>query len=65
MRTAYDFSKGRRGKHVAKYAAGTNVVVIEPWRLGGGSRIRTHEGVTPLTAFKTAAFNHSAIPPRS
>jgi hypothetical protein len=32
---------------------------------GGGSRIRTHEGVTPLTVFKTAAFNHSAIPPRS
>ena len=32
---------------------------------GGGSRIRTHEGVAPLTAFKTAAFNHSAIPPRS
>ena len=34
-------------------------------RSGGGSRIRTHEGVTPLTVFKTAAFNHSAIPPRS
>src|SRR5512137_873310 len=34
-------------------------------RDGGGSRIRTHEGVTPLTVFKTAAFNHSAIPPRS
>jgi hypothetical protein len=31
---------------------------------GGGSRIRTHEGVAPLTVFKTAAFNHSAIPPR-
>ncbi len=30
---------------------------------GGGSRIRTHEGVAPLTVFKTAAFNHSAIPP--
>jgi hypothetical protein len=34
-------------------------------RSGGGSRIRTHEEVTPLTVFKTAAFNHSAIPPRS
>jgi hypothetical protein len=32
---------------------------------GGGSRIRTHEGLAPLTVFKTAAFNHSAIPPRS
>lgn len=30
MRTAYDFSKGVRGKHAAQYAAGTNVVVIEP-----------------------------------
>ena len=30
MRAAYDFSKGVRGKHAAQYAAGTNVVVIEP-----------------------------------
>ena len=30
MRTEYDFSKGGRGKHTARYAAGTNVVVLEP-----------------------------------
>ena len=30
MRAEYDFSKGVRGKHAAQYAAGTNVVVIEP-----------------------------------
>jgi hypothetical protein len=30
MRAAYAFSKGVRGKHAAQYAAGTNVVVIEP-----------------------------------
>jgi hypothetical protein len=30
MRVEYDFSKGVRGKHAAQYAAGTNVVVIEP-----------------------------------
>lgn len=30
MRIEYDFSKGVRGKHAAQYAAGTNVVVIEP-----------------------------------
>ena len=30
MRAAYDFSEGVRGKHAAQYAAGTNVVVIEP-----------------------------------
>ena len=30
MRPEYDFSKGVREKHAAKYAAGTNVVVLEP-----------------------------------
>lgn len=30
MRPEYDFSKGVRGKHAARYAAGTNVVVLEP-----------------------------------
>lgn len=30
MRPQYDFSKGVRGKHAARYAAGTNVVVLEP-----------------------------------
>ena len=31
--------------------------------LNGGRGIRTPERVSPLTVFKTAAFNHSAIPP--
>ena len=30
MRPEYDFTKGVRGKHAARYAAGTNVVVLEP-----------------------------------
>ena len=30
MRPGYDFSKGVRGKHAARYAEGTNVVVLEP-----------------------------------
>ena len=30
MRREYDFSKGVRGKHAARYASGTNVVVLEP-----------------------------------
>ena len=30
MRPEYDFSTGVRGKHAAKYAEGTNVVVLEP-----------------------------------
>jgi hypothetical protein len=29
MRPEYDFSKGVRGKHAAKYAEGTNVVARE------------------------------------
>ncbi|OHB93929.1 MAG: hypothetical protein A2Z57_00645 [Planctomycetes bacterium RIFCSPHIGHO2_12_39_6] len=30
MLEEYDFSKGIRGKYAARYAEGTNVVVIEP-----------------------------------
>ncbi len=30
MRPEYDFRKGVRGKHAAKYAEGTNVVVLDP-----------------------------------
>jgi hypothetical protein len=32
---------------------------------GGGRGIRTPERLPTLTVFKTAAFNHSAIPPIS
>jgi outer membrane protein insertion porin family len=37
--------------------------LLSPFFSGGGRGIRTPERVTPLTVFKTAAFNHSAIPP--
>lgn len=30
MRPEYDFTKGVRGSHAARYAAGTNVVVLAP-----------------------------------
>ena len=30
----------------------------------GVGEIRTHEGLSPLAVFKTAAFNHSATTPR-
>jgi len=30
MRPEYDFGKGVRGKHAARYASGTNVVVLAP-----------------------------------
>ena len=32
-------------------------------KTGGGSGIRTHDEVAPITVFKTVAFVHSAIPP--
>ncbi len=41
------------------------VVGVETESVGGGRGIRTPERVTPLTVFKTAAFNHSAIPPKT
>ena len=30
MRDEYDFSKGVRGKYAARYAKGSNVVVLDP-----------------------------------
>jgi hypothetical protein len=30
MRAEYDFSGGVRGKHAARFAAGSNVVLLEP-----------------------------------
>lgn len=30
MRPEYDFGGGVRGKHAARYAAGTNIVVLDP-----------------------------------
>ena len=30
MRDEYDFSQGKRGKYLRRYAQGTNVVVLEP-----------------------------------
>ena len=38
------------------------VVTFTP-ETGGGSGIRTHDEVAPITVFKTVAFVHSAIPP--
>jgi len=30
MRAEYDFSRGVRGKYARQYAAGTNIVVLDP-----------------------------------
>ena len=45
----------------AEFAEGS-VGVLQN-RNGGGTGIRTQERVSPLTVFKTAAFDRSAIPP--
>lgn len=42
MRPEYDFSKGVRGKHAARYASGTNVVVLAP---DVASQFRTEDEV--------------------
>lgn len=42
VRPEYDFSKGVRGKHAARYASGTNVVVLAP---DVASQFRTAEEV--------------------
>ena len=39
------------------------VWAFPPPKTGGGSGIRTHDEVAPITVFKTVAFVHSAIPP--
>lgn len=38
-------------------------LLVRTWTSGGGGGIRTHEELSPLAVFKTAAFNHSATPP--
>ncbi len=30
MKDEYDFSKGERGKYAKQYAAGTNVILLDP-----------------------------------
>jgi hypothetical protein len=37
--------------------------MLDKQKFGGGGGIRTHETLSGLTVFKTAAFNHSATPP--
>jgi hypothetical protein len=42
MRPEYDFSGGVRGKHAARYAKGTDVIVLEP---DAAQEFRTSEQV--------------------
>jgi hypothetical protein len=55
-RPEYDFSKGVRGKHAARYAQGTNVVVREP---DVAREFRTTEqGNEPLRAVSKLLQQH-------
>ena len=49
--------KGKAGPQIYRLGA---ILVL---KTGGGSGIRTHDRVAPITVFKTVAFVHSAIPP--
>jgi hypothetical protein len=63
MRPEYDFSKGVRGKHAARYAEGTNVVVLEP---DVAREFRTTEQVneTLRAVSKLLQQQKSAVAPR-
>jgi hypothetical protein len=55
---------GRSAERITGYTRGLGLnQTLDITKIGGGRGIRTPERVTPLTVFKTAAFNHSAIPP--
>jgi hypothetical protein len=62
MRPEYDFSKGVRGKHAARYAEGTNVVVLD---VDVAREFRTTEQVNEtLRAVSTLLQQHRKRPRR-
>src|ERR1035438_6362924 len=61
VRVGRQAARAERGWHGKRLIA----IDYEGDKGGGGRGIRTPERVTPLTVFKTAAFNGSAIPPSS
>ena len=61
MRPEYDFSKGVRGKHAARYAKGTNVVVLEA---DVAREFRTTEQVTETLRVVSKLLQHHRKPQR-
>ena len=61
----FTFAASRRARllSAAPAARRTSVLSKQEVSICGGRGIRTLERVSPLAVFKTAAFNHSAIPP--
>ena len=61
MRPEYDFSKGVRGKHAARYAEGTNVVVLEA---DVAQEFRTTEQVNETLRAVSKLLQQQRKPPR-
>jgi hypothetical protein len=62
MRKQYDFSKGIRGKYAARFAAGTNVVLLDPDLV---DRFPDSESVNrALRSLTEIADRRLATPPR-
>lgn len=62
MRKQYDFSKGTRGKYAARFAAGTNVVLLDPDLV---DRFPDSESVNrALRSLTEIADRRLATPPR-
>jgi hypothetical protein len=60
MRPEYNFSKGVRGKHAARYAEGTNVVVLEP---DVAREFRTTEQINDTLRAVSNCFNNTGNAP--
>ena len=62
MQSQYDFSGGVRGKYAGRYAAGTNVVVLEP---DVGRAFPTTEAVnSSLRALAGIIRENKSAPPK-
>jgi hypothetical protein len=57
MREEYDFSDGVRGKYAARFAEGSNVVVLDP---DVASEFRTRKAVNTLSALSSRT---DVVPP--
>src|SRR5262249_25522287 len=56
---------GRGRERVGGRPVLSRKITITSISSGGGSGIRTHDGLAPMPVFKTGALNHSAISPQN
>jgi hypothetical protein len=62
MRSHYDFSGGVRGKYAARYAEGTNVVVLAPEAEMFPDSIAVNEALRTLARMSAKAIRVKAAP---